>query len=57
MKKEGSKGMSNKDYQPGMDQFAGKQMGTANKYMERADRNVAKEASKIKSQAYKGRYD
>lgn len=57
MKKEGYSGMSNKDYQPSAKQFAGKQMGTANKYMERTDRNMDKEASKVKSQAYKGRYD
>ena len=49
--------MSDKDYQPSKAQFAGKEMGSANKYMERADRTVSKEASKIKSQAYKGRYD
>lgn len=57
MKKEGYSGMSNKDYQPPAKQFAGKQMGTANKYMERTDRNMDKEAAKIRSQAYKGRYD
>lgn len=57
MKKEGYKGMSNKDYQPGEAQFAGKMMGKANDYMARNDKTVVKEASKIKSQAYKGRYD
>ena len=57
MKKEGYSGMSNKDYQPGEKQFAGKLMGTANKYMERTDRRMDKEASKLRSQAYKGRYD
>lgn len=51
------KGMMDKDYQPGMEQFAGKVFGRANDYMERHDREVNKEASKIKSQRYVGRYD
>lgn len=46
-----------KDYQPSMKQFAGEMMGTANNYMERTDRQMDKEGSKLKSQAYKGRYD
>jgi hypothetical protein len=51
------KGMSEKDYQPGMDQFAGKMMGNANDYMSRADREVKQSASKLRNKAYKGRYD
>lgn len=49
-------GYSDKDYQPGEKQFAGKMMGTANSYMRRADKIVDKEAAKIRKQAYKGRY-
>lgn len=56
-KGEGKYGMSNKDYQPSKKQFAGDMMGNANRYMERTDRRMDKEASKLKSQAYKGRYD
>lgn len=54
-----SKGMdkSVKDYQPSERQFAGKQMGKANMYMERTDRTMDKAASKVKSQAHMGRYD
>lgn len=46
-----------KDYQPGMGEFAGKQMGKANEYMSRTERTMNKAASKVKSQAHMGRYD
>jgi len=46
-----------KDYQPPMKQFAGDMAATTNQYMERTDKNMDKEAGKIRSQAYKGRYD
>lgn len=46
-----------KDYQPGMDQFAGSMMDKANLYMERHDKGQVKEAKDIKKQEYKGRYD
>ena len=49
--------MSDKDYQPSMNQFAGEMTGKTNQYMERTDKIIVKEASKVKSQAYKGRYD
>jgi hypothetical protein len=55
--KEKQMGASNKDWQPGEKQFAGKVAGKANKYMERTDATMNKEASKLRSQAYKGRYD
>ena len=55
--KDKQKGTSNKDYQPSNAQFAGKEMGSTNSYMERTDKNLVKEASKVKSQAYKGRYE
>ena len=51
------KGATNKDWQPGEKQFAGKICGKANEYMERTDATMNKEAGKIKSQAYKGRYE
>lgn len=46
-----------KDYQPGMGEFAGKQMGKANQYIERTERTMNKAGSKVKSQAHVGRYD
>ena len=54
-----SKGMdkSVKDYQPSQSEFAGKQMGKANSYMERTNRTMTKAASKVKSQSHMGRYD
>jgi len=48
---------SKKDYQPGEKQFAGKMMGKANEYMSRTDAAMNKSGAKVKSQAYKGRYD
>lgn len=46
-----------KDYQPGMNEFAGKEMGKANEYVARTERTMSKAASKVKSQAHVGRYD
>ena len=46
-----------KDYQPGQKEFAGAMMGKANEYMARTDRRMNKDASQVKKQAYKGRYD
>ena len=57
MKKEKMMGATNKDWQPGEKQFAGKVAGKTNEYMKRTDATMNKEAGKIKSQAYKGRYD
>lgn len=54
---QGSDKIEKKDYQPGERQFAGAMMGKTNSYMERTNRTMDKEASKIKSQAYKGRYN
>ncbi len=54
---EGSMKANMKDYQPGENQYAGKEMGKANQYVERHNKTVAKEASKIKGQAHMGRYD
>ena len=53
---QGSDKVMKKDYQPGEKQFAGAMMGKTNQYMERTDAIMNKAASKIKSQAYKGRY-
>jgi len=46
-----------KDYQPGMDQFAGSFMGMANDYVARKDSQMSKEAKGVRKQEYKGRYD
>lgn len=46
-----------KDWQPGKDEFAGEMVGKANEYVERKERLQKQEASKIRKQAYKGRYD
>lgn len=54
---EGKMGKENHDYQPGQDQFAGKVNGMANEYMKRTDKRMVSDAKKVKSQAYKGRYD
>lgn len=54
---QGSEKIEKKDYQPGEKEFAGKAMGKANEYMSRKDREMSHAASKIKGQAWKGRYD
>lgn len=54
--KDGDMSVKVKDYQPGQKEFAGAMMGKTNDYMARTDRTISKEASKVKSQAYKGRY-
>lgn len=46
-----------KDYQPSKKEFAGEMMGKANQYMERTEKRMDKDAGRVKSQAYKGRYD
>jgi hypothetical protein len=46
-----------KDYQPSEKQFAGKQFGKANDYMARKDKQMNSDAAKIRSEAYKGRYE
>lgn len=46
-----------KDYQPGQKEFAGAMMGKANEYMARTDKRMNKDASQVRKQAYKGRYD
>jgi hypothetical protein len=51
-----SKEMHTKDYHKGKDQFAGEQMGSTVRYIERHDRQNKQAASKIKSQRYMGRY-
>lgn len=55
--KNGDMSVKVKDYQPGQKQFAGSMMGKTNEYMSRTDATMNKAASKIKSQAYKGRYN
>jgi hypothetical protein len=46
-----------KDYQPGAKEFAGSMMGKANEYIERTEKRMDKDAGRVRSQAYKGRYD
>lgn len=46
-----------KDYQPSKKEFAGEMMGKANQYIERKEKQMNKDASRVKSQAHKGRYD
>lgn len=53
---QGGDSISKKDYQPGEKEFAGSMMGKTNEYMSRTDATMTKAASKIKGQAYKGRY-
>lgn len=54
---QGSDKIEKKDYQPGEKEFAGSMMGKTNQYMERTEKTMDKAASKIKGQAYKGRYN
>ena len=46
-----------KDYQPSMKEFAGEMPGKTTQYIERTEKNMNKDAGRIKNQAYKGRYD
>lgn len=46
-----------KDYQPSMKEFAGEMPGKTTEYIARTEKRMNKDASRIKSQAYKGRYD
>ncbi len=53
---QGSDKIEKKSYQPGEKQFAGAMMGKTNEYMSRTDATMNKASSKIKGQAFKGRY-
>lgn len=46
-----------KDYQPKMNEYSQKDMNKTLDYIEKRDRIQSKQASQIKSQDYKGRYD
>ena len=46
-----------KDYQPGMKEFAGEMPGKTTEYIARSERRMDKDAGRVRSQAYKGRYD
>lgn len=46
-----------KDYQPSQKEFAGEMTGKTNSYMERTEKLIDKDAARVRSQAYKGRYD
>lgn len=54
--KDGDMSVKVKDYQSAEKEFAGAMMGKTNEYMERTDKIMNKAASKIKGQAFKGRY-
>lgn len=43
--------------QPSESEFAGAMMGKTNDYTNRMDAMVSKEAGKLRSQEYKGKYD
>jgi hypothetical protein len=45
-----------KDYQPGEKEFAGAMKDTANTYIPRTEKRMAKDAGQVKKQAYQGRY-
>lgn len=55
--KAGDMSVKVKDYQPSSREFAGEMAGKANQYMERKEKQMNKDASRVKSQAHKGRYD
>lgn len=46
-----------KDYQPSEKEFAGAMMGKTNDYIPRKEKQMNREASQVRKQAYKGRYD
>lgn len=46
-----------KDYQPSDSQFSGKQAGKTNDCVERTNKTQQAQSSKLKSMAYKGRYE
>jgi len=52
-----SKDMKTESYQPSEREFAGKQEGKTLQYVEKRDRIQSEAASKVRQQAYKGRYD
>jgi hypothetical protein len=55
--KMGDMSVGVKDYQPGKSEFAGAESGKANQYIERTEKRMNKDAGRVRSQAYKGRYD
>ena len=46
-----------KDYQPSSKEFAGEMTGKTTEYVSRTEKNLNKDAGRVRSQAYKGRYD
>lgn len=46
-----------KDYQPSKSEFAGVENGKTTEYISRTEKRMDKDAGRIRSQAYKGRYD
>lgn len=56
-KKLGDMGAETQDVEYPQAGYAGDQSGKANQYKERQNKMVDKEASQVKRQDYKGRYD
>jgi hypothetical protein len=46
-----------KSYQPSEKEFAGKEFGKANDYIERKEKQMSRDAGEIRRKAYKGRYE
>lgn len=45
------------DYQSSPQESAGEMAGKANQYMERKEKQMVKDAGRVRSQAHQGRYD
>ena len=46
-----------KDYQPSSKEFAGVMPGKTTDYISRTEKDMNKDAGRIRNQAYKGRYE
>lgn len=55
--KMGDMSVGVKDYQPSKSEFAGAESGKANEYISRTEKRMNRDASQVRKQAYKGRYD
>lgn len=57
MSKSADMSVKVKDYQPGEKEFAGKMSGKTTEYISRTEKHMNKDAGRVRSQAYKGRYE
>ena len=55
--KQGDMSPEVKDYQPKMASYSQKDFNKTTEYIQRTDKTVDKQASKVKGQSYKGRYE